>query len=473
MTDAMAAAGARILGGRYALREVLGTGGMATVWRATDDVLGRDVAVKVLNSEYAADVSFLDRFKREARNVAALSNSRIVTVFDWGLDDTTPYIVMELLAGKTLRQLLDEAVTLPVRQAITIAAAVCDALEAAHAAGLVHRDVKPANIALSGREVKVLDFGIARTEVPGATRTQAVLGTAAYLSPEQASGEAVGPQADLYSLGCVLFEMLTGTPPFTADSEVGVAYRQVHDDPGPPSARRSGLPGKLDEVVRQLLAKNPADRPAGAAAARAALLSVLARDPRDPRDKTAVLSRSGTGPLGAQPRGLTPAPPRRLADLRQSEAVLAMSLIAALAALVVVLLTSGPAAKLGAAPKSGHIAAHQQHPKSPAAGSGSGTPAARRFTGLPPAAMAAGALVGNLQAGVADGQVTQEAGQNLFNQLQQVLFQAAGNAQQREQQYAQLVEAYDQYRSRGQITGASAAALRRAIRDLGTALGAG
>ncbi len=468
MTDATAAAGARILGGRYVLREVLGTGGMATVWRATDDVLGRDVAVKVLNSEYAADASFLGRFKREARNVASLSNSRIVTVFDWGLDDTTPYIVMELLAGKTLRQLLDEAVTLPVRQAITIAAAVCDALEAAHASGLVHRDIKPANIALSGREVKVLDFGIARTRVPGATRTQAVLGTAAYLSPEQASGEAVGPRADLYSLGCVLFEMLTGTPPFTADSEVGVAYRQVHDDPGPPSARRSGLPVRLDEVVRQLLAKDPADRPAGAAAARAALLSVLARDPRD---QTAVLPRPGTGPSGAQARGLTSAPPRRLADLRQSEAVLAMSLIAALAALVVVLLTSGPAAKLSAAPPSRHISAHQAHPKSPAVGSGSGTPTARRFTGLPPAAKAAGTLVSDLQAGVADGQVAQQAGQNLFNQLQQVLFQTAGNAQQREQQYAQLVEAYDQYRSQGQITGASAIALRHAIHDLGTALG--
>ncbi|HET9895456.1 MAG TPA: protein kinase [Streptosporangiaceae bacterium] len=469
MTDAMAAAGARILGGRYVLREVLGTGGMATVWRATDDVLGRDVAVKVLNSEYAADASFLGRFKREARNVAALSNARIVTVFDWGADDTTPYIVMELLAGKTLRQLLDEAVTLPVRQAITIAAAVCDALEAAHAAGLVHRDIKPANIVLSGREVKVLDFGIARTRVPGATRTQAVLGTAAYLSPEQASGEAVGPQADLYSLGCVLFEMLAGAPPFTADSEVGVAYRQVHDDPGPPSARRSGLSARLDEVVAQLLAKNPADRPAGAAAARAALLSVLARD------QTAVLPRPGAGgPLRAVPDRAAAVSPWRLADLRQSEAVLAMSLIAALAALVVVLLTSSPAGlKAGVASPRRHVAVQPAHRNTLAAKPGQGTPAARRFTRLPPSAKAAGVLVSELQAGVADGQVSQQAGQGLFNQLQQVLFQAAGNAQQRDQQYGQLLEIYDQYRSQGQITDASATALRRAIRALGTALGTG
>ena len=165
---------------------------------------------------------------------------------------------------------------LPPDDAVTIAAAVCEGLEVAHAAGLVHRDIKPANIVLSGGEVKLLDFGIARLEnAAGRTRTQAVLGTAAYLSPEQAAGQPAGPQADLYALGCVLFEMLTGTPPFTADSEVGVAYRQVHDDPGPPSGRRAGVPAQLDWMTTRLLAKNPADRPPGAAAARAGLLSAL------------------------------------------------------------------------------------------------------------------------------------------------------------------------------------------------------
>ena len=255
----MAVTGTRVLGGRYALLEVLGSGGMATVWRARDEVLGREVAVKVLSPQHAADAAFRARFEREARHVASLSHPRLVTVFDSGVDEATPFIVMELVAGRTLRQILDEAGALPADDAIAIAVGVCEALEAAHAAGLVHRDIKPANIALSGGQVKVLDFGIARLEGPGGgTRTQAVLGTAAYLSPEQASGQPVGPQADLYALGCVLFEMLTGTPPFTADSEVGVAYRQVHDDPGPPSARRPGLPGQVDWVTTRLLAKNPA-----------------------------------------------------------------------------------------------------------------------------------------------------------------------------------------------------------------------
>src|SRR5215472_5273670 len=176
----MAAMGTRVLGGRYVLGEVLGTGGMATVWRARDEVLGREVAVKVLSPQFAADAGFVARFEREARHAARLSHPRLVTVFDCGIDDGTAFIVMELVAGRTLRQVLDEA---------GIAAAVCEALEVAHGAGLVHRDIKPANIVVSGGEVKVLDFGIARAEgTAGLTRTQAVLGTAVYLSPEQASG---------------------------------------------------------------------------------------------------------------------------------------------------------------------------------------------------------------------------------------------------------------------------------------------
>src|SRR5215467_3345875 len=201
--------GTRILGGRYVLGEVLGTGGMATVWRATDEVLGREVAVKVLSPHYAADAAFMARFEREARHAAQLSHPRLVTVFDCGIDDGTAFIVMELVAGRTLRQVLDDAGILPPGQAVSIAAAVCEALEAAHAAGLVHRDIKPANIVVSAGEVKVLDFGIARVDGSSdGTPTLGALGTVAYLSPEQASGGPAGPQSDLYSLGCVLFEML-------------------------------------------------------------------------------------------------------------------------------------------------------------------------------------------------------------------------------------------------------------------------
>src|SRR5215472_6451065 len=208
----------RVLGGRYALGEVLGTGGMATVWQATDQVLGRDVAVKVLDPRYASDPGFLARFEREARHAARLSHPRVVTVFDCGLDDGTAFIVMELARGRTLRQVLDQGGRLPPGEAVAVAAAVCEALEAAHAVGLVHRDITPGNVMLCDGEVKVLDFGIARADgQAGGTRTLGVLGTAAYLSPEQASGSPVGPQSDLYSLGCVLYEMLTGTPPFAGD----------------------------------------------------------------------------------------------------------------------------------------------------------------------------------------------------------------------------------------------------------------
>ncbi len=184
------------------LGEVLGTGGMATVWRARDEVLGREVAVKILSPQYAADRGFVARFGREARNAARLSHPRLVTVFDCGVGDGTAFIVMELVSGPTLRQVLDQAGMLPAGEAVAIAAAVCEALEVAHAAGLVHRDIKPGNIMLSGGEVKVLDFGIARADGSAAgTQTLGVLGTAAYLPPEQASSGPAGPQADLYSPG--------------------------------------------------------------------------------------------------------------------------------------------------------------------------------------------------------------------------------------------------------------------------------
>jgi hypothetical protein len=468
MNSGMAVTRARVLGGRYVLVEVLGAGGMATVWRARDEVLGREVAVKVLSPQYAADPGFLARFGREARHVAGLSHPRLVTVFDSGVDGGTAFIVMELVAGRTLRQVLDEAGTLPAGEAVAIAAAVCEGLEAAHAAGLVHRDIKPANIALADGEVRVLDFGIARDGgTGGGTRTQEVLGTAAYLAPEQASGGQAGPQADLYALGCVLYEMLTGAPPFSGESAVGLAYRHVHDEPGPPSARRPGLPARLDWITGRLLAKDPAARPPGAAAARAGLLAAL------DRDVTAVLPASAGATASAR-RG------RRRAS--RAEMVLGGALAAALAALAVVLVTGGagrgapaaapttPARLAPTARPSAHQAAKPAaHPH------GSATPAATRHAStLPPAAAAAAAFVGDLEAGAADGQVTQQAGQDLFNHLQPLLFGPPGqNAQQIQQQYAQLVQAYDQHQAQGQVTGSVATALRQALNALGAALGTG
>ena len=455
----MAVTGSRVLAGRYVLREVLGTGGMATVWRARDEVLSRDVAVKVLNQQFAADPGFAARFEREARHAAGLSHPRLVTVFDCGVDGSTPFIVMELVAGRTLRQVLDRAGPLRPGEAVRIAAAVCEALEVAHNAGLVHRDIKPANIMLAGNEVKVLDFGIARTVGgTGGTGTAVLLGTAAYLSPEQAAGRPAGPQADLYALGCVLFEMLTGAPPFSAESPVGLAYRHVHDDPGPPSALRPDLPARLDHITGRLLAKHPADRPASAAAARAGLLGAL-----NP-DGTSVLP----APTGRQRHGRVSSSGRRLWRPRPVEALLAIALAASLIALGVAL-QAGPAGKPLTSPPATRPTATTQAHKSPAAPAA--TPA--RPSALPAAAAAAAAFTGELTAAVADEQLTQQAGQGMFNQLQQLLFRPPGETPlQIQQQYQQLVQMYDQDLSQDQITGPAVSQLRHDLQALGTALGA-
>jgi len=490
----MVVMGTQVLAGRYVLGEVLGTGGMATVWRATDEVLGREVAVKVLSAQYAADPRFAARFEREARHAAQLSHPRLVTVFDCGIDDGTAFIVMELVAGRTLRQVLDDAGFLPPGQAVGIAVAVCEGLEVAHAAGLVHRDIKPENIVMSGGEVKVLDFGIARVDgTAGGTRTTGVLGTVGYLSPEQASGDLAGPQSDLYSLGCVLFEMLTGEPPFTADSAVGLAHRHVHDDPGPPSARQPWVPVQLDGITIRLLAKDPAARPAGAAAARAGLLAALNPDAATVAPSEDVVSS------GMSRRGL-----RRLT---WAEAVLGGALAAALVALAAVLLSGAaglaapraapslsPSAALSVSPGASHHspastpAAHKAstsrhlrpapaRPASPApeppASPAPQRPLAGQASALPPLAAAAAAFVGDLEAGVSDGQVAPPAGEDLYNHLQHLLFGPPGQTpQQIQQQYAQLLQSYDQHRQHGQITGHAATALRRTLRALAAAVGA-
>ncbi|MFE4361384.1 MULTISPECIES: protein kinase [unclassified Kitasatospora] len=267
----------RALNGRYELVGILGVGGMATVWRGVDRVLGRQVAVKVLNGGLADDPRFAERFSREAQHAAMLVHPRIVMVFDSGVDQGTPFIVMELVTGRSLAALLAEQQVLPVERAVGIAAAVCEALSVAHAAGLVHRDIKPGNIMITDDGgVKVVDFGIARAgSSSNLTQTASVLGTAAYLSPEQATASALDGRTDLYAVGCVLTEMLTGATPFTAETPVAIAFKHVSEQPLPPSVRRPGLPPALDAAVLRLLAKNPADRPADAAAARAELLGTV------------------------------------------------------------------------------------------------------------------------------------------------------------------------------------------------------
>ena len=270
------------LSDRYELGEIIGFGGMSEVHLARDLRLHRDVAVKVLRADLARDPSFYLRFRRVAQNAAALNHPAIVAVYDTGEaampSGPLPYIVMEYVDGVTLRDIVHNDGPMPPRRALEVIADACQALNFSHQHGIIHRDVKPANIMISDAgAVKVMDFGIARALADtgnSVTQTAAVIGTAQYLSPEQARGESVDARSDVYSLGCVLYEMLTGEPPFVGDSPVAVAYQHVREDPIPPSQKRAGISAELDAVVLKALTKNPDNRYQSAAEMRADLVRV-------------------------------------------------------------------------------------------------------------------------------------------------------------------------------------------------------
>ncbi|MCC2333937.1 Stk1 family PASTA domain-containing Ser/Thr kinase [Cellulomonas wangsupingiae] len=280
--------GSRILAGRYEVGELIGRGGMAEVHIGHDTRLGRTVAIKILRSDLARDPSFQNRFRREAQSAAALNHPAIVAVYDTGEDVFTeptgtvahvPFIVMEYVEGHTVRDILRDGHAVPIDEAVEITAGVLSALEYSHHAGIVHRDIKPANVMITPTgAVKVMDFGIARAVADSAatmTQTQAVIGTAQYLSPEQARGEQVDTRSDLYSTGCLLFELLTGRPPFVGDSPVAVAYQHVREIPPVPSTIASDVPEALDRITLKALAKERDARYSTAAEFRSDLEAVL------------------------------------------------------------------------------------------------------------------------------------------------------------------------------------------------------
>jgi eukaryotic-like serine/threonine-protein kinase len=253
----------QMLGGRYRLGEQIGAGGMARVYRAEDTRLDRTVAVKILSAQFADDPSFVDRFRREARTAAKLNHPNVVGVYDNGAEDGTNYIVMEYVEGRTLAEFLSGGGRLSPTKSVEVAEAVCTALEYAHERGVVHRDIKPGNIMVTHDGlVKVMDFGIARLTTTAETvaQTAAVLGTAAYLSPEQAQGQSVDGRSDIYSLGCVLFELLTGSAPFSGDSAMAVAMKHIHDAPPVASKVNPEITPQMDAVVMKALAKNRDNR---------------------------------------------------------------------------------------------------------------------------------------------------------------------------------------------------------------------
>jgi len=278
----------RILGGRYEVGELIGRGGMAEVHIGHDTRLGRTVAIKILRSDLARDPSFQARFRREAQAAASLNHPAVVAVYDTGEDVSTeaggaiahvPFIVMEYVEGHTVRDILHDGAAVPIEEAVEITAGVLSALEYSHRAGIVHRDIKPANVMLTPTgAVKVMDFGIARAMADAAstmTQTQAVIGTAQYLSPEQARGEQVDARSDLYSTGCLLFELLTGRPPFIGDSPVAVAYQHAREEAQPPSTFAADVPEALDRITMRSLAKDRDNRYSSAAEFRSDLEAVL------------------------------------------------------------------------------------------------------------------------------------------------------------------------------------------------------
>jgi serine/threonine protein kinase/beta-lactam-binding protein with PASTA domain len=323
----------RVLSGRYELGSLIGRGGMADVYRGTDTRLGRTVAIKLLRPDMARDPQFQARFKREAQAVAALNHPSIVAIFDTGehlvhdgsADDVrVPYIVMEFVEGKTLRDMI-RAKEVTIDQAIDYCLGVLGALEYSHKAGIVHRDIKPANVMYcpGTNSVKVMDFGIARAIADSSatmTQTQAVVGTAQYLSPEQARGETVDARSDLYSAACLLYEMLTSRPPFVGDSPVSVAYQHVREIAEPPSSLNPDVSPALDTVIAKALQKNRDDRFQDAAAFRRALRAAKAgvsvpavaasEAPTDPNDhvpdaqpRTEAFAATGASFLDDAPTG--------------------------------------------------------------------------------------------------------------------------------------------------------------------------
>ncbi|MFW5469492.1 protein kinase domain-containing protein [Knoellia sp. CPCC 206435] len=329
----------RLLGGRYRLGAPLGRGGMAVVWRAEDEMLGREVAVKTLDLTGPESDNAGERFRREARATAALNHPHIVTVYDTGVEDHTAYLVMELLPGPTLAEQVRDEGPLPIEDVRTIGLEVAGALQAAHDAGIVHRDIKPGNVAYAADgTVKVLDFGITQLvdEALGhhaLTMTDTIVGTAEYLAPEQATGKRVDARADLYALGCVLTTLLTGSPPFTSPTPVAILMKHANDPAPDVRDLRPDTPPDLADLVTGLLAKDPAHRPQSGRE-----VAELLRQRRAP-ELTEVLPVAGAAvaptavtPLPAPVRDRWDEPPRAVEDRESRAWIWVLLLLAAVLA---------------------------------------------------------------------------------------------------------------------------------------------
>ena len=308
----------REIGGRYRLTAPLGEGGMATLWRGVDQQLDREVAVKILRPQYSADPGFAGRFRQEARSAASLSHPNIVSVYDYGTDPDgeTQYIVMELVDGKDLAAILHDRGRISTDDAVQVAIAVASALEAAHRRGIVHRDVKPGNILITEEgDVKVTDFGIARAVSEASmTVTGTTLGSVHYFSPEQARGDEVTGRSDVYALGIVLYEMLTGRRPFEGDSAAGVALKRLTENPPRPMVAGQPLPAGLEAILRRALEREPEDRFPDAGSFAEALRAWRAHPEIAPAGLVGAVPAAAPTPTAGEPTVYVPPPVTRPSD---------------------------------------------------------------------------------------------------------------------------------------------------------------
>jgi predicted Ser/Thr protein kinase len=459
------------LAGRYLLGDVIGRGGMGVVYRATDRVLKRTVAVKVLSPALAAqDSTHVLRFEREARAAAALSSPAVVRVFDAGADDDARFIVMEYVPGRSLSAIVRDRGPLEPHVAASIGADVAAALAAAHARGIVHRDVKPSNVIVTDDgAAKVLDFGLARTlDATAVTRTATVLGSAAYMSPEQVEGQPAEARSDIYSLGCLLYEMLTGRPPFTAEAVAAILNQHVSAHAPPPSQTNRQVPRALDALVMQMLEKAPAARPTSAADVRARLCEAESHDTREaPRmaaatPPTARLAK--TPPTrAAKPRetAITPALPAASGARRKRYAWLAAALAGVIALTLTVLATSGGSrdrahstrgVTLGTKAATTRLRSTRAR-KAPAPAQAS-TPPALTVAGL------AGGLIALVGKDAAARQIQQPAAQQLTTQISDMLNSYyKGNATDASHKLSQLSGKFAMLEQHGLIAPGAAAAI--------------